>query len=56
MYANGFDLLKRNATRFTEVAGTCFDHLIERNIEEPFVRILENECFSDHCQVFCSSN
>ena len=49
--ANCFELLIRNATRNTGVAGKCFDHLIGRNIEKPYVRILENEYFSDHCPV-----
>ena len=49
--ANCFELLSRNATRKTGVAEKCFDHLIGKNIEKPYVRILENEYFSDHCPV-----
>ena len=48
---NGFELLSRKAARITGVAGTCIAHLIGTIIEELYVKIFENECFSDHCSV-----
>ena len=49
--ANGFELLAKGITRLCESTESCLDHFITRKIDNPIIRKLDNECFSDHYPV-----
>ena len=54
--ANGFELLSKSATRMNDTSKTCIEHFIIRNLENPTIEVLDNECFSDHYPILLKSN
>ena len=49
--ANGFELLAKNTTRLCESTESCIDRFITRKIDNPIIKVLDNESFSDHYPV-----
>ena len=54
--ANEFELLSKSATRISDISETCIDHFIIRNLQNPTIEVLDNECFSDHYHIISKSN
>ena len=48
---NSFELLIKCSTQVSDTSETCADHVIIRNLVNPTINELDDECFSDHCPI-----
>ena len=46
--SNGLNLLIKCPTRVSHTFETCTDRVITRNLENPTINVLGDDCFSDH--------
>ena len=49
--ANGFEFLSKSTTWLCESTESCLDHFITRKNDNPIIKVLDKECFSDHYPV-----